>query len=169
VASLLDSAQARGFAAETCALDKGYDNTRVYEECEDRGCRPIIPLRETPDVKRGDHLSPRCEHGEWRFAGSDAKRGASKWRCPTGDCEPASRWVKADRLHPLIPRETPRWRKLYKGRASVEREFGRLKHEWSLLPLRARGLERVQLHADLTILAKLACALARARAVPLAA
>jgi len=46
---------------------------------------------------------------------------------------------------------------------------GRLKHEWSLLPIRVRGIERVRLHADLTILAKLACALARARAVPLAA
>jgi len=34
------------------------------------------------------------------------------------------------------------------------------------LPLRVRGLERVQLHADLTILAKLSCALARARAAP---
>jgi hypothetical protein len=55
------------------------------------------------------------------------------------------------------------------GRAAVEREFGRLKNEWALLPLRVRGLERVQLHADLTILAKLACAVARARAVPLAA
>jgi hypothetical protein len=51
----------------------------------------------------------------------------------------------------------------------VEREFGRLKNEWAMLPLRIRGLERVRLHADLTILAKLACALARARAVPLAA
>jgi hypothetical protein len=50
----------------------------------------------------------------------------------------------------------------------VEREFGRLKNEWALLPLRVRGLERVSLHADLTILAKL-CALARARALPLAA
>jgi hypothetical protein len=88
---------------------------------------------------------------------------------PTGECKPASRWIKANRLHPLVPRETPRWRKLYKGRASVERAFGHLKHEWALAPLRVRGLERVQLHADLTILAKLACALARARAVPLAA
>jgi hypothetical protein len=78
-------------------------------------------------------------------------------------------WVKADRLHPLVPRETPRWRKLYRGRAAVEREFGRLKHDWSLAPLRVRGIERVRLHADLTILAKLACALSRARAVPLAA
>ena len=32
----------------------------------------------------------------------------------------------------------------------------RLKHEWSRLPLRVRGFESVQLHADLTIRAKLA-------------
>jgi hypothetical protein len=38
-----------------------------------------------------------------------------------------------------------------------------------MLPLRVRGLDRVRLHADLTILAKLTIALARARAVPLAA
>jgi hypothetical protein len=150
-------------------MDKGYDFGSIYDGCEARGIRPIVPLRQTPTVVRGDDKPPRCEHGEWRFAGPDSKRGASKWRCPTGDCKPASRWVKAGRLHPLIPRETLRWRKLYRGRASVEREFGRLKHEWSLLPLRVRGLDRVRLHADLTILAKLACALSRARAVPLAA
>jgi hypothetical protein len=120
-------------------------------------------------VKAGKANPPTCRHGEWRFAGSDSKRGASKWRCPNGKCSPASRWIKADRLHPLVPRETPRWRNLYRGRASVEREFGRLKNEWALLPLRVRGLERVQLHTDLTVLAKLACALSRARAVPLAA
>jgi len=57
----------------------------------------------------------------------------------------------------------------YLDRGSVEREFGRLKHEWALAPLRVRGLDRVQLHADLTILAKLASALARSRAVALAA
>jgi hypothetical protein len=39
----------------------------------------------------------------------------------------------------------------------------------TLLPLCVRGLDRVRLHADLTILAKLASALARARTVPLAA
>lgn len=36
---------------------------------------------------------------------------------------------------------------------------------WLVL-LRVRGIERVKLHADLTILAKLACVLARARVVP---
>src|SRR5436190_12690289 len=109
------------------------------------------------------------DHGFRRFAGADYKRNATKWRCPTGECKPASIWVKADRLHPLIPRETLRWRALYKRRGAVEREFGRLKNEWALAPLRVRRIERVRLHADLTILAKLSCALARARAAPLAA
>ena len=52
---------------------------------------------------------------------------------------------------------------------SVERAFGRLKHEWAMPPLRTRRMARVQLHVDLTILAELATALATARAVPLAA
>jgi hypothetical protein len=166
VPGLLDSLIARGFTPETCATDKGYDAVTGYEACAERGCLPIIPLRQTTAVVRGDHEPPTCEHGTWRFAGADYGRQAAKWRCPTAECKPASRWVKADRLHPLVPRESPRFRKLYKGRGAIEREFGRLKHEWALLPLRVRGLDRVRLHADLTILAKLASA---ARAVPLAA
>jgi hypothetical protein len=54
-------------------------------------------------------------------------------------------------------------------RASVEREFGRLKNEWAMAPLRVRRVERVRLHVDLTILAKLATRLASERAVALAA
>lgn len=65
-------------------------------------------------------------------------------------------------------RETPRFKALYRRRASVEREFGRLKHDWALAPLRVRGLARVRLHADLTILAKLASALSRTRALAVA-
>ena len=37
------------------------------------------------------------------------------------------------------------------GRGAVEREFGRLKHEYGLAPLRVRGLAKVPLHADLTM------------------
>ena len=76
IAGLLDTVQARGFAAETCALDK-------------RDAR-----RSAPTTRRR-----LANTGTWRFAGSDSKRGASKWRCPTGECKPASVWVKADRLH----------------------------------------------------------------------
>jgi hypothetical protein len=166
---LLDAAQARGFAVRTAIMDKGYDVEPIHTGCMDRGVCPVTSLKETERVQRGEHKPPSCEHGTWTFAGADFKRKATKWRCPTGECQPASKWVKADRLHPLIPRTTERSRKLYRSRGAVEREFGRLKHEWALLPLRVRGLERVQLHADLTILAKLSCALIRARAVPLAA
>jgi Transposase DDE domain/Transposase domain (DUF772) len=162
---LLDAARVRGFAVETCAMDKGYDTNPIHDGCMDRGIAPIVALRRTSRVVRGEHKPPTCEHGTWTFAGADYKRRASKWRCPTGECQPASVWVKADRLHPLVPRESERSRKLYRGRGAVEREFGRLKHEWALLPLRVRGVERVRIHADLTILAKLGCTLARARAV----
>jgi hypothetical protein len=121
VAPLLDQLPQRPV---TCAMDKGYDGRRVYIECFNRRVLPVIPLRQTPAVKRGTHL----------FGDPDGSR-----------------------LRPLIPRNTPAWRKLYKARGAVEREFGRLKHEWAMLPLRVRGLARVQLHVDLTILAKLCC------------
>jgi hypothetical protein len=120
-------------------------------------------LRQTIGVKAGKAAPPACEHGTWTFAGSDAKRGAAKWRCPTGECLPGSRWIKADRLHTLIPRTTARFKALYHQRGAVEREFGRLKHEWALLPLRVRRIERVRLHADLSILTKLAVRLDKER------
>lgn len=166
---LLESVRERGFRAEIAVMDMGYDHEVIYEGFEARDCHPVIPLRETPAVKPGKHLPPTCEHGTWTFAGSDARRQAAKWRCPTAECSPASRWIAASRLHTLIPRSSLRWKKLYRLRGSVERENGRLKHERALLPLRVRRLERVRLHADLTILARLACALAETRAVPLAA
>jgi len=166
---LIDAAKAQGFGVRTAIMDKGYDNGPIHDGCMDRDVCPVTALIKSPKVKLGEHKPPTCDHGEWTFAGADYKRKATKWRCPTGECQPASRWIRADRLHPLIPRETARSRKLYRSRGAVEREFGRLKHEWALLPLRARGLDRVRLHADLTILAQLGCALAKARAVPLAA
>jgi IS5 family transposase len=165
VTRLLDRLSEVGIRPETCAMDKGYDHRRVYNECDERGVLPIIPLRNSRDVKIGNHLAPTCKHGYWRFAGTDYSRKATKWRCPTGGCQPASKWRKANRLHSLIPRETERWKKLYRRRASVERAFGRLKHEWGLAPLRMRRIERVRLHADLTILAQLTCRLNKERAL----
>jgi hypothetical protein len=126
-----------------------------------------MPLRET--VQAGAAKAPSCEHGKWQFAGSDYGRKATNWRCP----KPASRWIRAERLHPLIPRQTPRWWMLYNGRTAGRARVWATKERvvaatGSLLPLCVRGLERVALHADLCTLVKLACALARARAVALA-
>jgi hypothetical protein len=167
--ALIDTARERGLAVKAAIMDKGYDSGPIHDGCMDRGVCPVTALANTGRVKRGEHRPPTCEHGEWTFAGADFKRKATKWRCPTGECKPKSRWIKADRLHPLIPRESARSRTLYRSRGAVEREFGRLKHEWALAPLRVRGLDRVRLHADLTILAKLGCALTQARVVAVAA
>lgn len=66
-----------------------------------------------------------------------------------------------------IPRSSDLWRSLYRRRSAVEREFGRLKHEYGLAFLRVRGIDRVRLHADLVMLGRLSLALARARSVAL--
>jgi IS5 family transposase len=52
-----------------------------------------------------------------------------------------------------IPYGSDEWKRLYRGRSAVKREFGRLKNEFGLTPLRTRGLERVRLHADLVLIA----------------
>ena len=158
VPGLLDEIGRRGFRVDIAVLDKGYDAEVVYSEIENRHIRPIIPLIKTKSVKEGKHKPPACDHGEWTFAGSDAKRGASKWRCPTGECDPKSKWIKASRLHLLVPRSTDRFREHYSKRGAVEREFGRLKHVWGLLRCGYVDSSRVQLHVDLTILATLAAA-----------
>ena len=53
VPTLLDMAALRGFTTSVAILDRGYDNAPVYEACEARDIRPIIPLRETAGVKAG--------------------------------------------------------------------------------------------------------------------
>lgn len=73
VAPLLDTARRRGALAATCAMDKAYDVTRVYEECAERDCEAVVPLRKTPAVKRGEHRPPGCEHG---VLGRSRARGA---------------------------------------------------------------------------------------------
>jgi Transposase DDE domain len=133
VAPLLDAIRARGFRPETMAADKGYDNSRVYAECEERDVEPVIPLR---GVK------------------------VSSQSCPSALAGVCSRASPATRSSSAISTV---------GRAAVEREFAYLKTNYYLTPLRLRGLAKVQLRADLTIIARLGQALSRTRAVPLAA
>jgi hypothetical protein len=122
VAPLLDAVRARGFSPLACAMDMGYDNSRVYAECAERDVTAVVPLRKNTGLRES-----------------------------------------------ALPRKSDEWRRLYRGRSAVEREFGRLKHHYALAMLRVRGIERVRLHADLTMIARLALALSRARPFALAA
>ena len=89
--ALLDSPEFAAFASEHARWIRATTSAHSNDGCEDRGVPPIMPLRLTPAVKAGADDPPTCEHGRWQFAGSDYKRKASKWRCPTGECKPASR------------------------------------------------------------------------------
>jgi hypothetical protein len=70
---LLDATLARGFSPETCVMDLGYDTGAIHDGCEQRGVRPIVPLKKTPAVKCGEHRPPECEHGTWAFAWASAR------------------------------------------------------------------------------------------------
>ena len=98
------------------------------------------------------------------FAGADVRRRATKWRCPAGACRPGSRWLRAARIHPLLPRALARFGLLLRARTSVERAFGRLKHSGRLLRFLVRRQERVAQHVELSLTLLLAVALARHRA-----
>jgi transposase, IS5 family len=165
---LLHSARERGFPIKVAIMDMGYDQTDIHEGCMDLGVDPVIPLKQTGPVKRGAAEPPYCEHGWWLFGGAARERKATKrrcpkWRSPVNACTPASVWVKADRYHPFIARDTPRYKTLYDQRTEIEREFSNLKNNWSLTPLRVRGIDQLRLHADLTVLARLASLLVAAR------
>lgn len=48
VPSLLETLSRRGIATSVAVLDKGYDATTIYDECELRGIRPVV----APDPSR---------------------------------------------------------------------------------------------------------------------
>ena len=112
---------------------------------------------------------PQCVDGRVRFLLAHSPRGVA---IGPGNGDGPHRVVQSP--SGLRPRgATPRGRLPSRLGTTAKRARPRaglrLKNEWALLPLRVRRIERVALHADLTILARLACALAKARAVPLAA
>ena len=90
-----DAARERGFAIEACVMDKGYDSRFLYDGCESRDIRPIVPLRQTYAVKHGHDAPPSCEHGEWRFAGPTTAA-----RPPSGAARPASASQRVDGSRP---------------------------------------------------------------------
>ena len=57
VEPLLTALASRGIVPATAALDKGYDAGFVYDACESRGIAPIIPVKQTEFVKRGDQVA----------------------------------------------------------------------------------------------------------------
>ena len=138
------------------------------------GNQPVSPR--THVIESGRKLLPPgklVRLGNFPGGGAVTADGRFYWTVSAGYRQNDVRIVSLRKGRPIrlltIPYGSDEWKRLYRGRAAVEREFGRLKHDYGFAPLRVRGLARVQLHADLVMLARLSLALSRARAVPLAA
>lgn len=79
-APLLDAARKRGFRPETCAMDKGYDHGRVYDEFRERGCVPIVCLRKGRPIPL---VAVPYGSDEWKrlYRGRGAvEREAGRWK-----------------------------------------------------------------------------------------
>ena len=157
--------------------DKGYDskenNRLVFMEC---GAIPIIPIRERKDAQMADICNakgtPSCICGlEMIFWGRDGNY--LKYRCPqaVGKNECASRFpctassygnvlklpiLKDIRLHPPVPRESKKWKRLYKLRTAVERVNSRIKGLLGLEHITVRGIAKVMARSLLSLLVMVA-------------
>jgi hypothetical protein len=115
----------------------------------------------TPAVKRGDPKPPTCEHGEWTFAGTDYKRQSDEMALPhrrvqaevhlghggpTAPAHPATHGALGEAVTRAVAPSN--------GRSGGPSTNGRC-------CAAGAGRDRVALHADLTILAELGCALAK--------
>jgi len=167
--------------------DAGYDSAANCQGIVARGAVPVIPLnlggeQAPPGVTnaQGTPLGPKGE--ALVYWGRDG--GVTKWRCPAALGKQAcDRYTGAKgtrcslspyglvlklplaqdwRRHTPLPRETKKWRRLYRRRTAVERVIGRLKGHLLLDALRVRGLPKVRVRLTLSLVVMLAAALSMA-------
>lgn len=169
---------------EAVITDKGYDsqdNCRlVFGEYK---AAPIIPIREREGAQQPDICNakgtPTCSCGlEMAYWGRDGNY--LKYRCPEaagkGKCQ--SRFNCTDspygyvlklpimqdpRRHPPVPRETKKWKRLYRLRTSVERVNSRVKELLGLGQITVRGIAKVTARSFLSLLVMLAAAVGMAQ------
>ena len=103
--------RARGFAGrDVPRWTRATTSARSTTGARTRDVPPDHPA--PPDARRrarrpqaADVRARRVAVRRDRLRAAARPSGAAR----TGECKPASVWIKADRLHPLIPRETPRF------------------------------------------------------------
>jgi IS5 family transposase len=165
---------------EVVIADKGYDSQENYRlVIEGYGAAPIIPIREREGMQMPDICNakgtPTCGCGlEMVFWGRDGNY--LKYRCPQalgkGKCSflspcSASSYgyvlklpiMDDPRRHPPVPRESQKWRRLYRLRGAVERVNSRVKGLLGLGRITVRGMTKVTMRALLSLLVMLAAAL----------
>lgn len=170
--------------------DKAYDSEEIHRRLIiEHGIKGIIPLREFEDKEEHKtvferdranvcfDLEKRKEY-EMVFWGYEKKSGSLKYRCPhsvgrvkCGDwrvCNGRKTYGKTMRIplklnyryYTAVPRETKKWRRLYRKRTPVERINARVKGLLVLDFTTWRGKAKAELRAGLSLIAVIAVALA---------
>jgi hypothetical protein len=129
-----------------------------------------------------DTVSPVPVRRAMSYAGHEKSRGTLKYRCPAKvegfTCASAAKWngrkpygltvrvpQELDRRRfPSIPRATPQFERLYKGRTSVERVNDRMKVRWGLDDGNVVGARRFSAHVAAVLIVHLAFATLLAKA-----
>ena len=169
--------------------DKGYDALPNFKHALKRKIIPIIAVRRPPkDKKTGERRynglydedgRPVCVGGmPMTYLGTDPK-GSHHFRCPPGGCRLKnkidwSRYCNTEhsekpkgkllRIMGLVPRSSKLWKKWYKMRTAIERYFSSGKRSRLMDSHRYFRMDKVDLHANLSMLAYLLTALAHLKA-----
>ena len=167
--------------------DKGYDSLEHFVWLRSIGIIPIIAVRRPPKVEFNGR-ERRLYDGTYteggfplclgnvpiQFIGSDLERG-HLFRCPEGGCSLKDKkfpvhcqdydWEmpvgKILRIIGVIPRFTREWKELYKLRQAIERFFGSAKRSRLLNKQRCLSMNKVRMHAQLSLLSYSATMLGR--------
>ena len=168
------------FKPQTVICDKGYDSSAIYEAIvKEIGADPIINMRgraggESPEIT-GSSAAPCCPGGLPLIYRSWDKNKGLQYQCPDkagrAICPLAERcpikmmWVKPvhdyRRFGYRIKRGTEEFTFIYRKRVAVERVNSRLKDKRRLDSHCLRGLQKLNLHCTLSVIAMNAMALAK--------
>jgi hypothetical protein len=168
------------FKPQAVICDKGYDSSAIYEAIvKELDADPIINIRgraggESPEIT-GSSAAPCCPGGLPLIYRSWDKDKGLQYQCPekagraicpvSEKCSIKTMWVKPvhdyRRFGYRIKRGTEEFAAIYRKRVAVERVNSRLKDKRRLDSHCIRGLEKVNLHCTLSVLAMNAMALAK--------
>ncbi len=168
------------FNPQAVICDKGYDSSAVYEAIvKELGADPIINIRgraggESPEIT-GSSAAPCCPGGLPLIYRSWDKDKGLQYQCPAKagraicplaeECSIKTMWIKPvhdyRRFGYRIKRGTDEFSAIYRKRVSVERVNSRLKDKRRLDSHCFRGLQKLNLHCTMSVLAMNAMALAK--------
>jgi len=170
------------FKPQAVICDKGYDSSAIYEAiAKEFDADPIINMHgraggESPEIT-GSSAAPCCPGGLPLIYRSWDKNKGLQYQCPekagraicplAEKCAIKMMWVKPvhdyRRFGYRIKRGTEEFTAIYRKRVAVERVNSRLKDKRRLDSHCLRGLQKLNLHCTLSVIAMNAMALVKAQ------